>query len=463
MTIAHVQSANASDPDTASTLSAVFTNTVGSGNTVMGVLIVARYSYSLSSITDDKGNSYTIVDSYAGDNSDTMYSFYASNLTNSPKTITANFTGNVYAQIAIDEYSGVGTLDVHGFNYQSSVTTAANNITSGNVTPTQNGDLIYGGTMCYSTGTGAPTAGSGFTGRNSTAYFYGATEDQVQTTAAAIAATFTAYAATSYVGTAIMCFKAAVSTVALAGTAIGRAGSRGGIGGAAHLSATGVGRGKGNASGSFSAHLTARASGRGSDRAAASGKTGLSGRASGRGAVVGALSAISNLVALAGSGKGVGSARGTLTGSASITGHASGAGSGRSSITAGAILSGRAGGVSNAKASGKFGAALSAVRTAMASASGIPSGKVSLTGRAASTGSARGSLSAVASLVALAGSAKGVGAMRGVMQGIAALTGKSSASAAARAVLSTGRAGLVVFKKTLSALGSRVGSRQEHE
>lgn len=205
MAIAHVQSANGGSNASAPSCSATFGSPVGSGNIIVGFAFWSEGSTTndLSSISDDKGNTYTIVDKLNAfavtSNSRAFASFYCANVTNAPTVITANFspsTGSL--AILVDEYSGVATtspLDGHTMQAQSGVGTTANAATSGNITTTVNGDLIYGGLACLSGSAGQVAAGTGFTLRVNNVAPNGAqffdTEDEIQSSAGTTAATFT--------------------------------------------------------------------------------------------------------------------------------------------------------------------------------------------------------------------------------------------------------------------------------
>jgi hypothetical protein len=117
----------------------------------------------ISSITDDKSNSYTVEDTTAVTSN--FASFYALNLTNGPSKITVTLSGaSTFLRMVSDEFSGIATsaaLDQHALNTLTAVS-GANSITSGNVTTAQSGELIYGG---YKDRTGVTVVpGTGFIG-----------------------------------------------------------------------------------------------------------------------------------------------------------------------------------------------------------------------------------------------------------------------------------------------------------
>jgi hypothetical protein len=75
----------------ANSTSATFTAPVGSGHSVVGAVTWFLGSSSVG-ITDDKSNTYTIVDTPFLAGGCNLATFYSLNLTNSPSIITANIT-----------------------------------------------------------------------------------------------------------------------------------------------------------------------------------------------------------------------------------------------------------------------------------------------------------------------------------------------------------------------------------
>lgn len=177
---------------------------VASGDLVAGVVFFLS-TQSLVSITDDKGNTYTTVDSITDDGG-TLVSFYLANITNGPQTITATFnTSTGFSYMGCDEYSNVALtspLDAHSIQYQNSPGSGADGLSSNAATTLTNGDLVYGATIATSGNT--VTAGTGFTQRLQTADGE-ASEDLIQSAAGNIAATFTT--TTPNALTAMMAFK----------------------------------------------------------------------------------------------------------------------------------------------------------------------------------------------------------------------------------------------------------------
>jgi hypothetical protein len=180
----HIQSAGET---TGSGLSAnvSFSSSVGIGNVVAGFFITTAATNVFTSMTDDKGNSYTIVDFLFGSTVGlSVWSFWGGPFSNGPITITVNVSpSQVLLWIAMDEFSpgGAGLITLDGHSIAANVT-----ITSGNFTTTNNGDLIFGALGCNA----ATTAGAGFTLLNNLNGGNFDTEWQVQGAAGTIAATF---------------------------------------------------------------------------------------------------------------------------------------------------------------------------------------------------------------------------------------------------------------------------------
>ncbi|MGZ4849799.1 MAG: beta strand repeat-containing protein, partial [Candidatus Bathyarchaeia archaeon] len=209
---------------------------IQSGSTVVGAVTVA-VSQTLVSVTDDKGNSYTIFDHTTDSRGQENYAFILGNITNGPSTITATFTSSSagFTGLIWDEYSGVAALtdprDGHVVNLQQNpITVATDAITSTPITTTINGDLIWGATI-NSNNSDSPVAGTGFTSRERDGT--GApmnSEDMVQTTAGSVAATFTPPTINGSQTTFVVALKPAISKTVVvtgvqantaAGTAIG--------------------------------------------------------------------------------------------------------------------------------------------------------------------------------------------------------------------------------------------------
>lgn len=170
----------------------------------------------VSNMTDDQGNVYapldTVVDT--GNNQSTE-DFYAFNITNAPMTMTATFSiPAAFVELTADEFANVLTtspLDGHIGNFQATVGTSANAVTSGTISTAANGDLIWGVTV-ESSGAGGPfTAGTGFTAGDLALQAFMLTEHKDAPFAGTPAATFTT-GATSTTSTAVVALKPAPAT-----------------------------------------------------------------------------------------------------------------------------------------------------------------------------------------------------------------------------------------------------------
>lgn len=186
-----------------STASVTLGATVGNGNCICGyVSWDTSTGANLSSVTDDKGNTYNL-ESAATDtgNNQSMGAFSRTNITNAPQTITATLSvGADSFSVLLDEFSGGSTTSAderdgaaHGGQWQSSPGTAADGVTSGTFTTSVNGDLLWGGTVVPPS-TQIASNGTAFsTGTQQTGPFYsGQSEYRTQATAGSgTAATFT--------------------------------------------------------------------------------------------------------------------------------------------------------------------------------------------------------------------------------------------------------------------------------
>lgn len=211
-TIAHVQT-NVS-ANTAAGGGTNISQAFGSNNTG-GNLIVAAVTWfgtnGTVTCTDTRGNTYvTIRTVYDAVEQQSLAVCYAQNIGAGANTVTGTFSGGTssFRAISVSEFSGVapvGALDVHagvGGNSGSSPS-------SGTATTTQNGDLIYGAVI-DTAGTNwndtSIAAGSGFTERGENDGLQ--IENQVQGSAASIAATWTFTTSARY-DAIMVAFKAA--------------------------------------------------------------------------------------------------------------------------------------------------------------------------------------------------------------------------------------------------------------
>jgi fibronectin type 3 domain-containing protein len=177
--IAFVQSKNNS-PNNASltTLSATFANAQTAGNFNVVAIAWGPNSVSISSLTDTKGNTYTLAvgptTSTAGG---TSVIYYAKNIAAGTNTVTVTFNGATgFPDIRIAEYGGISTtapLDV-----TAAATGSGTTSDSGSATTTNANDLLVGAN-CVSTGTTA--AGTGYSQREISGWDGNILEDRIVT------------------------------------------------------------------------------------------------------------------------------------------------------------------------------------------------------------------------------------------------------------------------------------------
>ncbi|MBK8772259.1 MAG: fibronectin type III domain-containing protein [Rhizobiales bacterium] len=167
-------------------------------------------------VNDNQSNSYTVVLTNGADatNNQAGFLFYKEGISNAPTTFTLTFVGGLspnYVELTVEEFSGVATSSAatgtFGMNVQNSPGTGTNAVTSPSITPAVDGCLIYGFTQ-NDGGSTLASAGTGYTSGVSNATAACRSEYKVQTTAAAVAATFTVAANESHI-TGVMAFKPA--------------------------------------------------------------------------------------------------------------------------------------------------------------------------------------------------------------------------------------------------------------
>jgi hypothetical protein len=208
-TIAHVQSANLTNDTGAATIVQPFAVNVTAGSLIVAAMSWDTSSGSTVTCSDTRSNAYTTLNVWNdATNTQSLAICYAPNSSAGADTVTATLgAGAGFRRMIISEYSGVATSSPVDVSLGIGGVAGAAAATSGSVTPTQNGDLIYGAIM--DTGTITPIApGAGFTQRSFTNVKDLATQDFQQLTAAAVAATFTQGTAQRY-NAAVVAFKPA--------------------------------------------------------------------------------------------------------------------------------------------------------------------------------------------------------------------------------------------------------------
>jgi hypothetical protein len=191
------------------------TSTVTSGNALAGFVTWGNdIPGDLTSVTDDKGNTYTIAQNVnSGGAGESLASFYCLNITNAPKTITANFASSeAWMSMSVHEVSGLTALDQSVGQAQYGPGTTANAVTSSSVTTASGGEYIIAATTDFNTSVRAApefAAGTGFTKRQETTVTTAqrlATEDMGnQGSAGSVAGTFTPTFSDNFI-TSVMAF-----------------------------------------------------------------------------------------------------------------------------------------------------------------------------------------------------------------------------------------------------------------
>lgn len=212
MAIVFVQAANARSIEApgANPISATLGVAVGAAGFVVGFMSWNHATGTFNSVTDDKGNSYTLIGSEIQDTTDGQSGrlFYGYNLSGGPTVISANFSASMdFSTIVVAEFSGVlsSSSPLDGSNNQGQWQTTTGTGTdgaksgSGTQTPSEDNCLIIGGstlTDTASSGSAEFTAGTNFTigsgaQANPSGYTAAALEHWIQTTATAANAAFT--------------------------------------------------------------------------------------------------------------------------------------------------------------------------------------------------------------------------------------------------------------------------------
>jgi len=194
-TINHVQQASNSDASGAghTSFSATFGSATTSGNTIIFGVTFCGANPTITA-TDSQGNTYTeAIRTYDSGHSQGSAIFYSTNITGGQSTtVLVQFgDGVAYLALGIHEYSGIAT--VTPLDGTSGTLGNGTSLSSGGITTTANGDLIFSAAVEDSAGSGDTlTAGSGFVRRvdlaDAAAY---ADEDQIQSLAGTISASWT--------------------------------------------------------------------------------------------------------------------------------------------------------------------------------------------------------------------------------------------------------------------------------
>ncbi len=163
----HVQTTTLYQTTTATTIARTFAAAGTSGNLIVVHLDWDGQTRSITSVTDNKGNSYSRINGPTNWNGVNYRAelWYAYNIIGGGAaiTVTAKLSGapTSFSQIYMSEYSGIATFDPLD---QSSVAIGnAAAVSSGTKTTTYNNELIYGASIGAS---GVLSTGAGYTNRS---------------------------------------------------------------------------------------------------------------------------------------------------------------------------------------------------------------------------------------------------------------------------------------------------------
>lgn len=168
MAFSFVQTSTQGSTTTATT-TVTFSAGTGSGNLVVGFAKLSDASHTLTSITDDKGNTYATVGPITSSNNAVrVYMVYGVQTTPGATVLTFTSTGNTGTfRCGADEFSGGASSNAAVFDV--SATATAQNVggtpdPSLTLSPSASGKLIWSGVAANSAF--VATAGSGFTRSN---------------------------------------------------------------------------------------------------------------------------------------------------------------------------------------------------------------------------------------------------------------------------------------------------------
>lgn len=158
------------------------------------------------SVTDDKGNTYTVANTNVG--SFNWLSFWAAGVTNAPQTITATWgEAHSFSTILVTEFSNVlasSPIDGASVNAGQSGVNTTDGITSNAITTTASGDLIWGACVNLA-GNSTLVKSAAFTQDQTQASNFNS-EYLIQGSAGSIAATWTGTTSDSF-SSLVMAFK----------------------------------------------------------------------------------------------------------------------------------------------------------------------------------------------------------------------------------------------------------------
>lgn len=181
-------------------------------DTICGWVYWQSTTITLNSVTDGT-NTYTLIHNPTTVDTTSRYAmFYCLSVTAGTFTVTANLSGAAFGNVIVHLIRGSGavTLDKSALASQGFPGTGTDAVSSGNVTTTTDGQYIFGASAKVNAAGNVLTAGTGFTSRTQQNNSGAASlsESRTQTSAGAIAATFTT-SSDGFYGTGIMTFKSA--------------------------------------------------------------------------------------------------------------------------------------------------------------------------------------------------------------------------------------------------------------
>lgn len=184
---------------------AAFTATAG--DTLLGWVHWESTTVTLTSVTDG-ANTYTLLHNpTTGDDSARVAMFYCVGVAGGSPAVSANLSGAAFGQIIVHQIRGAASFDKSAIQEQIFPGTAADAVSSGNVTTISDGQYIFGASAKTSASGNVLSAGTGFTQgvQQNNSGAASLSEYQIQGSAGAIAATFTTSSDGPYL-TGIMTF-----------------------------------------------------------------------------------------------------------------------------------------------------------------------------------------------------------------------------------------------------------------
>lgn len=218
-TVSYVQGTTMTNDAAATTAPVTMPANVTTGNFIVVAVSWDTTATQSFSCSDTRGNAYTNIGTVWNDTTNTqgMSICYAQNISgNAADTVTVTFAASSnFRRVVANEYSGVATVGnpvdgVAGVGGLTTVT-STDGTSSGNITTTQDGDLVFSAVMITMTTRGIVN-GTGFSPRLYTGLKDMEAEDKQQPQAGVTAGTWTMPAASDKVDVAVVAFKPAPLT-----------------------------------------------------------------------------------------------------------------------------------------------------------------------------------------------------------------------------------------------------------